>query len=86
MYRATPALADTKNYTPDIGVYPDTNQNDGKTIDPSKAYGYKNTLITDAISSNSPNELVRHYLTDKYQQQHIVHGIFFFNIGYTVRI
>lgn len=86
MYRATPTLADTKNYTPDIGVYPDTNQNDGKTIDPSKAYGYKNTLITDAISANSPNELVRHYLTDKYQQQHIVHGIFFFNIGYTVRI
>ncbi|HNK58935.1 MAG TPA: hypothetical protein PLL86_22170, partial [Leptospiraceae bacterium] len=86
MYRATPALADTKNYTPDIGVYPDSNQNDGKTIDPSKAYGYKNNFITDSIAANSPNDLVRHVLTDRYQQQHIVRGIFFFNIGYTVRI
>lgn len=86
MYRATPMLADTKNYTPDIGVYPDANQNDGKSIDPSKAYGYKNNLITDSIGANFPNELVRHYLTDRYQQQHIVRGIFFFNIGYTVRI
>lgn len=86
MYRATPALADTKYYTPDIGVYPDSNQNDGKSVDPSKAYGYKNTFITDTIGANSPNELVRYYLTDRYQQQHIVRGIFFFNIGYTVRI
>lgn len=86
MYRPTPALADNKNYTPDIGTYADSNQNDGKTIDPSKAYGYKNNYITDSISANSPNELVRHVLTDRYQQQHIVRGIFFFNIGYTLRI
>jgi len=85
MYRVNPYLVDTKYYYPDIGIYPDTNQNDNKTIDPSKVNGWENALIIDSISAIAPNDLVRTYLLNKFQQQKIVSGIFFFNIGYTLR-
>ncbi len=87
MYRATPALVDNSSYTPSIGVYADNNPNDGLTIDPSKAYGYKNELIINYLSTISGgNEVVKRSLIEHYQQQHIVHVIFFYNIGYTIRI
>ncbi|TGK11805.1 hypothetical protein EHO60_05805 [Leptospira fletcheri] len=86
MYRATPALVDNEIYTPSAGVYPDTNPNDGKTTDPSKVYGYKNQFIVNYLTSIAPNEFVRRGLIEHYQQQHIVHFIFFYNIGYTIRI
>ncbi|TGK09128.1 hypothetical protein EHO58_01715 [Leptospira selangorensis] len=86
MYRATPALVDNATYTPNIGAYPDSNANDGLTIDPAKAYGYKNELIVNYLSSLSDDPAVKRALVDHYQQQHIVHVIFFYNIGYTIRI
>lgn len=86
MYRATPALVDNPNYTPNIGVYADNNQNDGSTVDPSKAYGYKNELIINYLSSLTTDETVKRNLVEHYQHQHIVHLIFFYNIGYTIRI
>jgi hypothetical protein len=85
MYRVNPYLVDTKYYYPDIGVYPDTNQTDNKTIDPSKVNGWENALIIDSLSAIAPNDLVRTYLLNKFQQQKIVSDIFFFNIGYTLR-
>jgi hypothetical protein len=85
MYRIDPYLVDTKYTYPDIGVYPDSNQNDNRTIDPSKVNGLENAFIIESLKSIAPNDLVRTYLLNKYQQQKIVSGIFFFNIGYTLR-
>ncbi|TGK08029.1 hypothetical protein EHO59_03805 [Leptospira semungkisensis] len=86
MYRATPALVDNGTYTPNIGVYADNNPNDGMTVDPAKAFGYKNELIVNYLSSLSTSPAVQRSLVEHYQQQHIVHMIFFYNIGYTIRI
>ncbi|WP_411822446.1 hypothetical protein [Leptospira sp. 'Mane'] len=86
MYRETPSLVDNASYTPSDGIYADTNQNDGKVIDPSKVFGYANQYILNQISTNSPNELVKRELIQHYQQQHIIHSIFFFNLGYTMKI
>ncbi len=85
MYRIDPYLVDTKYTYPDIGVYPNSNQNDNRTIDPSKVNGLENVFIIESIKNMAPNELVSNYLVNKYQQQKIVSGIFFFNIGYTLR-
>ncbi len=86
MYRATPALVDNVTYTPSDGVYADTNANDGRVTDPSKVFGYENAFILNQIAANSPNEFVKRTLTQHYQQQHIVHAIYFFSIGYTIKI
>ena len=85
MFRVDPYLVDTKYYYPNIGTYADTNQNDDLTVNPSKVNGLVNTYITETISSNVSNDLAKNYLINKYQQQRIVSGIFFFNIGYTLR-
>ncbi|TGN19299.1 hypothetical protein [Leptospira idonii] len=86
MYRATPSLVDNASYTPSEGVYADTNSNDGKVTDPSKIYGYQNQIIVDAISQYSPNDLVKRELISHHQQQHIIHNIFFYSLGYTIKI
>lgn len=86
MYRATPALVDNGSYTPNIGVYADNNPNDGLTVDPSKAYGYKNEFVINYLSSLTTDPTVKRSLIEHYQQQHIVHVIFFYNVGYTIRI
>ncbi|RHX87694.1 hypothetical protein [Leptospira stimsonii] len=86
MYRATPSLVDNQLSTPSSGVYQDTNATDGKTTDPSKVHGYLNQATVDYIRSNSPNEYVSRELIQHYQSQHIVRGIYFFNIGYSIRI
>jgi hypothetical protein len=86
MYRATPALVDNAFYTPSDGVYADTNSNDGKVIDPSKVFGYENTIALNQIATNAPNDFVKRVATQHYQQQHIVHAIYFFSIGYTLKI
>ncbi len=85
MFRVNPYLVDTKYYYPEIGTYADTDQNDNLTINPSKVNGLVNTYIAETISANVSNDLVKNYLINKYQQQKIVSGIFFFNIGYTLR-
>lgn len=85
MFRASPFLSDNKNYYPDIGRYPDRDQNDERTIDPSKVNGLTNNFIIDSINANAPSDIVKNYLINKYQQQKIISGIFFFNIGYTLR-
>ena len=85
MYRVDPYLVDTKYTYPDIGIYPNSNQNDNRTIDPSKVNGWENTFIIESLKSIAPNDVVSNYLINKYQQQKIVSGIFFFNIGYTLR-
>jgi hypothetical protein len=85
MFRVNPYLVDTKYYYPDIGTYADADQNDNLTINPSKVNGLVNTYIVETISANVSNDLAKNYLINKYQQQKIVSGIFFFNIGYTLR-
>ncbi|PJZ56406.1 hypothetical protein [Leptospira barantonii] len=86
MYRATPALVDNQFATPGSGVYQDTNETDGKTTDPSKVNGYMNHAVINAITNYSPNEFVSRELIQHYQSQHIVRGIYFFNVGYSIRI
>ncbi|WP_242935408.1 hypothetical protein [Leptospira kobayashii] len=86
MYRETPSLVDNASYTPSDGVYADSNQNDGRVTDPSKVFGYANQYILNQISTNAPNDFVKRELTQHYQQQHIIHSIFFFNLGYTMKI
>ena len=86
MFRTDPDLVDNSYYTPDIGAYPNQSQTDGKTVNPSKAYGYKNQLILNEISAVSPNEFVKRELSQHYQEQRIVSGIFFINLGYSVRL
>ncbi|PKA03394.1 hypothetical protein CH375_17265 [Leptospira ellisii] len=86
MYRATPSLVDNQYATPSSGVYPDTNQTDDRTVDPSKVHGYTNEAVINAITTYSPNEFVARDLIQHYQSQHIVRGIYFFNVGYSIRI
>ncbi|MDX1961396.1 MAG: hypothetical protein SFU98_22695 [Leptospiraceae bacterium] len=57
-------------------------QYDGQTVDPSKLYGWKNLLVYDAINGSSEPELVKQYLTERYQNQNIPRHLYWISIGY----
>ena len=86
MYRSDKALVDNPYSIPDIGYYSNLSQTDGKTVNPSKVYGYKNQYIINTLSSIAPNDYIKQELIMHYQEQKIVNGIFFINIGYSLRI
>lgn len=85
MMRLNTNLVDNQYYYPNIGYYPDTNQNDGKTVDPSKVNGPINNFIVENLNSSSNDQNIKKYLVEKYQHQKILHGILFFNLGYTLK-
>ena len=83
-------------YRPDLKlydsrfIYPDPESNndssDRKVLDPSRVNGPINQYITNYIYSVSPNQFVQTILIKSYQQQRIPHGIFYINIGYSIKI
>jgi hypothetical protein len=85
VFRPTLSLFDNSTYYPTIGRYKDTNGNDGNTVDPSRAYGNTNKLVTDQIANSGYPDIVRESLTNSYQQQKIHRHQFIINIGYSVR-
>lgn len=75
---------DTWYYTLSQGsqAQPNFSQYDGKTVDPSKLYGYKNEAVYSAIDQLDTPEIVKSYIKAEYQSQKIVQNLFYLNFGF----
>lgn len=59
---------------------------DGKTADPSKQYGFQNSIVENYVRELTANPMEQKLILDSYQAQGIRNAIYYFSIGYTTQI
>ena len=61
---------------------PNRSQYDGRTVDPSKLYGYKNEAVYAGIDQLDVPDIAKSYMKEQYQSQKIVQHLFYISFGY----
>ncbi|MBP9888268.1 MAG: hypothetical protein KBF93_18360 [Leptospiraceae bacterium] len=61
------------------------NSYDGKIVDPSKLYGYKNELVYSAIDQLEAPDIIKNYVKEEYQSQKVVQHLFYISFGYNFK-
>lgn len=63
-------------------AYSNLSSYDGKTVDPSKLFGFKNELVYNTISELNIDSLYKEYLARSYQYQKIPRNLFWISVGF----
>ena len=64
---------------------PNRSNYDGKTVDPSKLYGYKNEAVYAGIDNLDAPDVLKNYAKEQYQSQKIVRNLYYISFGYDLK-